>query len=141
MESRVATMTSLNTLREFISERLTAAAGEIFTVFERTVLQYEEQIARQHKLLEVSWNPRVKLIRTDSLHQHAVNQKTSSTVEQEEHEAPLIKREDLNEMTVTEGQTETSHEPLRDVSVQQLTAAAGMKSLSEHMNECEGGPS
>lgn len=55
-------MTSVHFLREFISERLTAAASEIFEVFEKTIVQYEEEVDRQRRLLlELSWKPEVKL--------------------------------------------------------------------------------
>uniref|UniRef100_A0A672HYY5 C2H2-type domain-containing protein n=1 Tax=Salarias fasciatus TaxID=181472 RepID=A0A672HYY5_SALFA len=57
-------MTSVQVLREFINQRLTAAAGEIFTVFQQTIVQYEEEIERQRRLLEIIWQPQVKLHRT-----------------------------------------------------------------------------
>uniref|UniRef100_A0A3Q3FPZ5 Transcription factor che-1-like n=1 Tax=Kryptolebias marmoratus TaxID=37003 RepID=A0A3Q3FPZ5_KRYMA len=50
-------MSSVQSLRQFISERLTAAAGEIFTEFEKTIVQYEEEIDRQRRLLDVSSKP------------------------------------------------------------------------------------
>lgn len=55
-------MTSVHFLREFISERLTAAASEIFEVFEKTIVQYEEEVDRQRRLLlDLSWKPEIKL--------------------------------------------------------------------------------
>ena len=56
-------MSSVAYLREFISERLTAAAEEIFRVFEVTVVEYEEEIDRQRKLLDVALKPEIKLNR------------------------------------------------------------------------------
>ena len=44
-------MSSVESLREFVNERLTAAAEEIFGVFKRKILEYEEEIDRQRKLL------------------------------------------------------------------------------------------
>ncbi|XP_029967235.1 zinc finger protein 12-like [Salarias fasciatus] len=61
-------MTSIEALREFINERLSAAAGEIFSVFEQTIVEYEEEICRQNKLLEML-KPQIKLRRTE-LPQH-----------------------------------------------------------------------
>ena len=52
-----AVMSSVQYLREFISERLTAAAEEIFTVFEKTIVQYEEEVDRQRRLLETGSKP------------------------------------------------------------------------------------
>ncbi|KAE8283144.1 hypothetical protein D5F01_LYC18545 [Larimichthys crocea] len=56
-------MSSVEYLREFVSERLTAAAEEIFKVFIKTIVEYEEEIDRQRKLLQAAWKPEVKLHR------------------------------------------------------------------------------
>lgn len=52
---------TVRSLRTFISERLTAAAEEIFAVFEETVVKYEDEIERQRKLLDDAWKPDIKL--------------------------------------------------------------------------------
>lgn len=57
-------MSSLEHLKEFINERLTAAAEEIFGVFKRTIDEYEEELVRQRKMLAVAWKPEIKLLRT-----------------------------------------------------------------------------
>ncbi|CAG5896368.1 unnamed protein product [Menidia menidia] len=49
-------------MRDFICQRLTAAAEEIFTEFEKTVVHYEEEIDR---LLEITLSPRVQLHRIE----------------------------------------------------------------------------
>lgn len=59
-----ATMASVQCLREFVNERLTAAAEEIVSVFEKTIVDYEKEINRQRRLLAVVWKPQVKLHRT-----------------------------------------------------------------------------
>ena len=56
-------MSSVEYLREFINERLTAAAEEIFGVLNKTIVQYEEQIDRQRRLLDNAWKPEIKLHR------------------------------------------------------------------------------
>ncbi len=38
-------------LRAFVNHRLTAAAEEIFGLFERTIAEYEEEMDRQRSLL------------------------------------------------------------------------------------------
>uniref|UniRef100_A0A3Q2FN17 C2H2-type domain-containing protein n=1 Tax=Cyprinodon variegatus TaxID=28743 RepID=A0A3Q2FN17_CYPVA len=53
-------MCSVQPLREFIRQRLTAAAEEIFSEVEKTIIQYEEEIDRQ-RLLDISWRPRIIL--------------------------------------------------------------------------------
>ena len=59
-----ATMSSVESLREFVNERLTAAAEEIFRVFKQTVVEYEEEIDRQRRLLDIVLKPEIKLHRT-----------------------------------------------------------------------------
>lgn len=53
-------MVPVETFREFVTERLTAAAEEIFRVFQRTVVEYEEEIDRQRRLLDVVWKPHIQ---------------------------------------------------------------------------------
>ncbi|XP_041849399.1 zinc finger protein 436-like isoform X4 [Melanotaenia boesemani] len=105
-------MSSVQHLREFISERLTAAAEEIFTEFEKTIVQYEEVIDRQRRLLDITWKPQIKLIRTGIQQQHdreeeevladqqLFNQEMSSSLDQEEPEPPQIK-EDQEEVHIS----------------------------------------
>lgn len=46
-------MSSVEYLREFINRRLAAAAEEIFGVFRKTIVEYEEEINRQRRLLKI----------------------------------------------------------------------------------------
>ncbi|XP_034539552.1 gastrula zinc finger protein XlCGF57.1-like [Notolabrus celidotus] len=57
-------MSKVHTLRGLVKQRLTAAAEEIFELFERTIAEYEEQLSRsaeenqrQQKLLDAVYNP------------------------------------------------------------------------------------
>ena len=59
--SNSATMSSVESLRELISERLTAAAEEIFSLIKVTMVEYEEELDRQRRLLETILNPVVRL--------------------------------------------------------------------------------
>ncbi|MEQ2277679.1 hypothetical protein XENORESO_006196, partial [Xenotaenia resolanae] len=52
-------MSSVQHLREFIRERLTAAAEEIFSEVEKTIVRHEEDM----RLLEICWKPQIKLTR------------------------------------------------------------------------------
>ena len=45
-------MSKVQTLRVVVKQRLTAAAEEIFELFERTIAEYEEELCRQRKLLD-----------------------------------------------------------------------------------------
>lgn len=55
-------MSSVEFLREFVNERLSAAAGEIFGVFEKAIAKFEEEIARQRKLLDVVRQHEIQLL-------------------------------------------------------------------------------
>ena len=57
-------MSSVQYLRELMNERLTAAAEEIFRVFQKTIVDYEKEIDRQRRLLDIVWKPEIKLHRT-----------------------------------------------------------------------------
>ncbi|XP_074542707.1 uncharacterized protein LOC141802836 [Halichoeres trimaculatus] len=65
-------MSKTQILRGFINQRLSAAAEEIFELFERTIAEYEEQLCRakednqrQKKLLDAVCNPQLRIHRTD----------------------------------------------------------------------------
>ncbi|XP_008273944.1 serine/threonine-protein phosphatase 4 regulatory subunit 2-A-like, partial [Stegastes partitus] len=98
-------MCSVQYLREVISERLTAAAEEIFTEFEKTIVQYEEEIDRQRRLLDIIWKPQIPL-HTIDLPQHYAcaeqelltdqqlcDKDRNSSLEQEDSGSPPIKEE------------------------------------------------
>ncbi|XP_019203112.1 zinc finger protein 23 isoform X3 [Oreochromis niloticus] len=110
-------MPSVQYLREFINERLTAAAEQIFLEFEKTIVQYEEEIDRQRRLLDITWKPQIKLHRTDVPQQQVCeeeeevlpeqqlwNQERSSSVDQEEPEPPQIKEEQEELCSSQEGE-------------------------------------
>ncbi|XP_072219528.1 uncharacterized protein [Leuresthes tenuis] len=85
-------MSSAQHLREFISQRLTAAAEEIFTEFEKTIVQYEEEIDRQRRLLEITWKPRINSHTADFTHKHAFEEEDvfadQQLCEQERNSSP-----------------------------------------------------
>ncbi|CAI5676969.1 unnamed protein product [Oreochromis niloticus] len=109
-------MPSVQYLREFINERLTAAAEQIFLEFEKTIVQYEEEIDRQHRLLDITWKPQIKLHRTDVPQQpvckeeevliepQLCDQERSSSLDQEEPEPPQIKEEQEELCSSQEGE-------------------------------------
>ncbi|XP_023139581.2 zinc finger protein 37 homolog [Amphiprion ocellaris] len=74
-------MTSVQHFREFVNNRLTAAAEEIFAIFEKTIVEYEEEINRQRRLLDVVWKTQVLLERTELPQQH-VSKETVPTAQQ-----------------------------------------------------------
>ncbi|XP_078793394.1 uncharacterized protein LOC110014653 [Oryzias latipes] len=93
------TMSSLQSLRELISERLAAAAEEICRLCEGTIVQYEQELCRQRRLLDVIWKPQLQLHHI-VLPQHWMteeedlcNQQRNFRVEQEEPEPPQVKEE------------------------------------------------
>lgn len=56
-------MSSVEYLREFVNERLSAAAEEIFGAFKKTIVEYQEEVDRQSRLLDIVWKPEIKLHR------------------------------------------------------------------------------
>lgn len=48
-------------MKDFVNQRLTAAAEEICELFESILGEYEEQVCRQQKLLNAVFNPEVRL--------------------------------------------------------------------------------
>ncbi|XP_038560130.1 gastrula zinc finger protein XlCGF57.1-like isoform X1 [Micropterus salmoides] len=109
-------MSSVEFLREFVSERLTAAAEEILGVFGKTVLKYEEEIDRQRRLLDIIWKPEIKLHRTELPQQHVCKEEevladqqlcieeSNSSLDQEDPEPPQIKEEQEELCSSQEGE-------------------------------------
>ncbi|XP_034093019.1 uncharacterized protein LOC117560266 isoform X2 [Gymnodraco acuticeps] len=109
----MATMSSVDFLREFVNERLSAAAEEIFAVFQKTIVNYEEEIRRQRRLLDVVLKPEINIHRIE-LPQHPVCeeqvlselciQERNSSLDQEDPEPPQIKEEQEELCTSPEGE-------------------------------------
>ncbi|XP_017165417.1 zinc finger protein with KRAB and SCAN domains 3-like isoform X6 [Poecilia reticulata] len=84
-------MSSVQHLREFIRERLTAAAQEIFTEVEKTVICYEEELDAQRRMMGIDWKPEIKLHRVGSELQRQSSDLQQPSVSNEE-EAPVIQQ-------------------------------------------------
>ncbi|XP_049893940.1 zinc finger protein 771-like, partial [Epinephelus moara] len=109
-------MCSVESLREFVNERLTAAAEEILGVFKRSIVEYEEEIDRQRRLLDIVLKPEIKLHRTELPQQHVCKEEEvvpeqqlcieerKSSVDQEEPEPPEIKEEEEEVCSSQEGE-------------------------------------
>uniref|UniRef100_A0A671X319 Zinc finger protein 2-like n=1 Tax=Sparus aurata TaxID=8175 RepID=A0A671X319_SPAAU len=101
-------MSKVQTLRVFGKQRLTAAAEEIFELFERTIAEYEEELCRQRKLLDAVLQPQVQLHRTDVQQllgsKEAVPLEQSSLDQEDPPELPHIKEEQEELWTRQEGE-------------------------------------
>ncbi|XP_033950285.1 zinc finger protein 771-like [Pseudochaenichthys georgianus] len=99
-------MSKIEMLRLLITQRLTAAAEEIFGVFGRTIAEYEEEISRskleierQRRLLELSLQPEVSVQHRSaalSVQQEwgsSLNEMTPSPIKEEEEEEELWQEE------------------------------------------------
>ncbi|XP_078020009.1 uncharacterized protein LOC117245847 isoform X4 [Epinephelus lanceolatus] len=100
-------MSKVQMLRALVKQRLTAAAEEIFGLFERTIAEYEEELCRskeenerQRKRLDAVFNPQPQLNKADIQQLSVVKeevppeqQEWSSSVDQEDPEPPHIKEE------------------------------------------------
>ncbi|XP_029288956.1 zinc finger protein 37 homolog isoform X2 [Cottoperca gobio] len=116
LTSSSATMSSVECLREFVNERLNAAAEEIFRVFQEAVVEYEAEIHRLRRLLDVVWKPEINLHRTELPQQHVCKeeevlsdqqlcvQERNSSLDQEDPEPPQIKEEQEELCTSQEGE-------------------------------------
>ncbi|XP_039869620.1 putative uncharacterized protein DDB_G0287113 isoform X2 [Simochromis diagramma] len=91
-------MSSVQNLREFIKERLTSAAEEIFSEFEKTIIRYEEEI-RQLRLLDI--RPGIKSHNTGLNDQQFCDQERSSSLNQEDPE-PLQTKEEQEEISTNQ---------------------------------------
>uniref|UniRef100_A0A3Q2VRW3 Transcription factor 7-like 2 n=1 Tax=Haplochromis burtoni TaxID=8153 RepID=A0A3Q2VRW3_HAPBU len=92
----VANMSKSDILRGIITEKLSTAAREILAVVERTIVDYEEEVAgfrqeidRQRRLLELL-QPRVKLERTDVKDTVISGLPVYDNVEEEGVEMPFV---------------------------------------------------
>ncbi|XP_073319153.1 uncharacterized protein [Pagrus major] len=105
-------MSKVQTLRVFVKQRLTAAAEEIFELFERTIAEYEEELGRHRKLLDAVFKPQVQLHRADTQQLQESEeedppeqQERSSSLDQEDPpELPHIKEEQEELWTSQEGE-------------------------------------
>uniref|UniRef100_A0AAQ4QES1 C2H2-type domain-containing protein n=1 Tax=Gasterosteus aculeatus aculeatus TaxID=481459 RepID=A0AAQ4QES1_GASAC len=110
-------MSSVEYLREFVSERLSAAAEEICGVFVKTIFEYEEEIDRQRRLLDVVWKPHIKLHRLELpqsrvckeeeevlCDQQLCLQERNPSLDQEDPDPPQIKEEQEELCSSQEGE-------------------------------------
>lgn len=58
-----ATMYPAQSMRNFVCDRLTAAAREIVGAFEKRIEDYEAEIARQRRMLDTVFTPEKKFHR------------------------------------------------------------------------------
>uniref|UniRef100_UPI003AAB4ED0 uncharacterized protein n=1 Tax=Centroberyx gerrardi TaxID=166262 RepID=UPI003AAB4ED0 len=116
-------MSTVQCLRTFVNERLTAAAEEILGVFEKTIEVYEEEIGRQRRLLDIVWKPEIKLHRTDPpqpsvikeevlLDQQHCNQQKNLSLGQEDPEP----KEEQEELYPYQTRSVAKKEPLANIS-------------------------
>ncbi|XP_032363829.1 zinc finger protein 510-like [Etheostoma spectabile] len=105
-------MCKVQMLRALVEQRLTAAAEEIFGLFERTIAEYEEELCRskeenerQRELLDAVFNPQLRVHRADVEQLLVVKeevppeqQEYSSSVDQEETESPPHIKEEQEDL-------------------------------------------
>ncbi|XP_068432477.1 zinc finger protein 599-like [Clinocottus analis] len=111
-------MSKVQLLSSFINQRLTVAAQEIFGLFERTIVEYEEELSRskeenerQRRLLDAVFNQAVRIQRADVQHLLLVKEEVppeqqdwSFRQEQEDPEPLHIKEEQEELWTSQEGE-------------------------------------
>ncbi|XP_070702209.1 zinc finger protein OZF-like [Pempheris klunzingeri] len=92
-------MSKVQMLRASVSQRLSAAAEEIFELFERTIAEYEEELCRsqeenkrQQKLLDAVLRPEVRILRADV--QQVLVSKDEVPPEQQQERSPSLDQEE-----------------------------------------------
>ncbi|XP_029284282.1 zinc finger protein 271-like [Cottoperca gobio] len=109
-------MCKVQMLRALVKQRLTAAAEEIFVLFERTIAEYEEELCRskeenerQRKLLDAVLKPQLRLHRADVQQLLLVReevppeqQEWSSSLDQEDPEPPPHIKEEQEELWISQ---------------------------------------
>ncbi|XP_034717146.1 zinc finger protein 664-like isoform X2 [Etheostoma cragini] len=102
-------MSKVRMLRAFVNQRLTAAAEEIFELFERTIAEYEEELCRskeenerERKRLDAVFNAHRADISKEKVPPE--QQEWSSSLDQEDPEPPHIKEEQEELWTRREGE-------------------------------------
>ncbi|XP_071345154.1 zinc finger protein 586-like isoform X2 [Trachinotus anak] len=103
-------MCKIRTLRTLVNQRLSTAVEEIFRLFETTLAEYEEEIERQRRLLEVVERPAGQVIK-DVRQLLVIKQEVPSEQQdwrtcqdQEEPELPHIKEEQVELWSSQEGE-------------------------------------
>ncbi|XP_044028063.1 zinc finger and SCAN domain-containing protein 2-like isoform X2 [Siniperca chuatsi] len=101
-------------LRALVEQRLTAAAEEIFGLFERTIAEYEEELCRQRTLLQDAAKPEIqrdKAVFAANVKKFTVikevppeQQEWSPSLDQDPPELPHIKEEQEELWTSQEGE-------------------------------------
>ncbi|XP_068179176.1 dnaJ homolog subfamily C member 2-like [Antennarius striatus] len=100
-------MSSFDSWKDFVKNRLTAADEDIFGTFQKPVVKEEEEMSRQRRLLDLCLRAEVKLHRIDRPQHHVCkeeevevpadqqlwNQEVKSSVDQEEPEVLRLKKE------------------------------------------------
>uniref|UniRef100_A0A8P4K9R2 C2H2-type domain-containing protein n=1 Tax=Dicentrarchus labrax TaxID=13489 RepID=A0A8P4K9R2_DICLA len=113
-------MCKVQMLRALVKQRLTAAAEEIFGLFERTIAEYEEELCRskeenerQRKLLDAVFNPQLRLHRADVQQLSVIKEEVPP--EQQQEWRPSLDQEDPEPPHIKEEQEEvrTSQEEVR----------------------------
>ncbi|XP_067444625.1 zinc finger and SCAN domain-containing protein 5A-like [Thunnus thynnus] len=103
-------MSALESLKEFAEQRLAAAVDEIFEYFEKTVTDYDEELDRYCKLLDIILQPEIRLRRADvrsltvSAEVPPEQQEMKPSLDQEAPEPPCIKEEQEEVWSSQEGE-------------------------------------
>ncbi|XP_078136599.1 uncharacterized protein LOC144537055 [Sander vitreus] len=142
-------MSKVRMLRAFVNQRLTAAAEEIFGLFETTIAEYEEELCRskeenerQRERTDAVFIPQLRLHRAD-VHQVSVvkdsvpteQQEWSSSLDQEEPEPPPhIKEEQEQLCSSQEGE---QLQGLEEADVKFLFTSVPVKSEEDDGEEAQ----
>uniref|UniRef100_A0A4W5MPU7 C2H2-type domain-containing protein n=1 Tax=Hucho hucho TaxID=62062 RepID=A0A4W5MPU7_9TELE len=102
-------MSQIQLLRVFLNDRLTAAAEEIFGVVEKTVAEYQEEVVRLQRLLDIVLQPEINMPRAD-LQQRTLSFSEEEVPPEQQHceqeWSPSLGQEDPEPIQIKEEQEE-----------------------------------
>uniref|UniRef100_A0A3Q0SJA9 C2H2-type domain-containing protein n=1 Tax=Amphilophus citrinellus TaxID=61819 RepID=A0A3Q0SJA9_AMPCI len=141
-------MCTVQNLREFIKERLTAVCVEIFSEVQKTIGHYEEEINRHRRLLDINFQkwgsfPLSLIGRINTQHvfeeeiltkQQFCNQERNSSLDEENTE-PLQIKEELEELCSSQEGEQVGQRQEADVFMVTLTYEDSDQSVAEPNSE------
>eukprot|EP00063_Salmo_salar_P050821 XP_014025656.1 PREDICTED: uncharacterized protein LOC106584675 isoform X3 [Salmo salar] len=87
-------MSNIQLLRVFLNERLTYAANEIFGIVEKTIIEYQEEVVRLQRLLDIVLQPEIKLRRAGVLLDRSLSVSEAEVAPEQQEWNTSLRQED-----------------------------------------------
>ncbi|XP_053726774.1 zinc finger protein 133-like [Synchiropus splendidus] len=134
-------MTSLQSLRQLINERLTATVQEIFGLFQQTVVELETELERRQKLLDALLQPSVPVPRIDLPHQLLRTQVTQESACSRVNTDPSVPgfRDEREELDATQCAKEPGPDLVQEPEEEKVKGEPGEHCIGQLQEEEEDG--